>query len=634
MSEDRLEAPSSTVEPSTSSAVKDGPRQLDEDLKADIHATYKSLQAAMPGFNTRRSQSRMIAVAARALGNEGGAAACEAPTGCGKSIAYLTAGVPIAQAHKRKLVIATGTVSLQEQLAQRDVPDFLRATGNTSKVVIAKGRGRYACPSRMDELASGTAQEGLGFEEDAGPAPAWPRAPKPGEPALVEQLAKDLSSHRWDGDLDNSKTTIDDDLRPLLTITAGGCTGTRCSYYATCPFFTARRGLKTADIVIANHALLVSDLMLGMGEDEDAGGVLLPKASECLYVVDEAHGLASVARDANAASIHTTSTLRRFTRMKGVMRAAYQALGKQQVSGLSLQDGTDLFDQVQGTMSSLTESITTHWTPEPGEEHPTWRAPLGQLPEPWRDQAEVLASATLEQGRWIKGVKRAVGDDDDIPATTRDTLVREIGILLERINAQAGLWNSWRSNRDGEPVAKWVSLTREGSLVLNASRISAGDFLAETLFKHGSGVLLTSATISTGGDFAHFAHETGLPETAEVVALPSPFDLQTQGTLVVPRIKASPKDRDSHCAESAQWLASELDWGAGNLLLFTSRAKMMKTFEALPASRQALCKVQGSRSRSALLADHAADIASGKGSTLLGMLSYGGDPEPAFQRAH
>ena len=107
----------------------EAPRALSDELKAGIRDAYAKLQANTPGFSTRRSQSQMIGVVSRALSHSGGVGVVEAPTGVGKSLGYLTAGVPIALATKKKLVISTGTVALQSQLVERDIPNFLKATG-------------------------------------------------------------------------------------------------------------------------------------------------------------------------------------------------------------------------------------------------------------------------------------------------------------------------------------------------------------------------------------------------------------------------------------------------------------------------------------------------------------------------
>ena len=108
----------------------------------------------------------MIGVVSRALSKSGGVGVVEAPTGVGKSLGYLTAGVPIALASKKKLVISTGTVALQSQLVERDIPNFLKATGLEATVALAKGRTRYLCTRNAAE-AQGEGSQGGMFEDDA-----------------------------------------------------------------------------------------------------------------------------------------------------------------------------------------------------------------------------------------------------------------------------------------------------------------------------------------------------------------------------------------------------------------------------------------------------------------------------------
>src|SRR5690606_24022858 len=125
-------------------------RALTENLREQIRSTYATLKSNTPGFVVRRPQSQMIGAASRALATSGGVAIIEAGTGVGKSLGYLTAGVPVAVATGRKLVLSTGTVELQSQLYDRDLPAFLKATGISATTALLKGRGRYFCPYKAD----------------------------------------------------------------------------------------------------------------------------------------------------------------------------------------------------------------------------------------------------------------------------------------------------------------------------------------------------------------------------------------------------------------------------------------------------------------------------------------------------
>ena len=212
---------------------------LTDDTKAAIRAAYARLKDGLAGFRGRASQLKMIAEVAKALGEPGGAAVIEAPTGTGKSMAYLIAGLEVARAQKKKLVIATATVALQEQLVQRDIPQYLTLCGVEAKVALAKGRARYLCPRNLRMAGSEPSAQG-GFEFDADVA-LWARPPAERDTKAVAKLSAAFESREWNGDIDTSPEPLSDLVRGMVTTSAGGCTGRKCGAFAVCPFFVARR---------------------------------------------------------------------------------------------------------------------------------------------------------------------------------------------------------------------------------------------------------------------------------------------------------------------------------------------------------------------------------------------------------
>lgn len=186
--------------PAAPSAPVPTQRTLTEPVKAGIREAYAKLQANTPGFATRRAQSQMIGLVSRALATSGGIGVAEAPTGVGKSLGYLTAGVPIALATKKKLVISTGTVALQSQLVERDIPAFLKATGLEATVALAKGRTRYLCTRNAAELEGETSQNGMFEDEQV----LYDRPLSPADADLAKRLAKAYAARTWNGDLDDA----------------------------------------------------------------------------------------------------------------------------------------------------------------------------------------------------------------------------------------------------------------------------------------------------------------------------------------------------------------------------------------------------------------------------------------------
>jgi ATP-dependent DNA helicase DinG len=602
---------------------------LADTTKDAIRAAYARLKDGLPGFRARASQGRMIAEVAKAFGQAGGVAVIEAPTGTGKSMAYLIAGVEVARFQKKKLLIATATVALQEQLVQRDIPLYLQLNGIEAKVALAKGRGRYLCPRNLALAANSindTAQLGLaGFDADL---VLWTKPPQPRDKQALAKLGATFERREWDGDMDSAPEPVSDLLRPMLTTSAGGCTNRKCAHFMNCPFFSARRAVEDAEIIVANQDLVLADLTMpgeNTGNGDPAwGGVILPRPDETLYVFDEGHHLPGKAIDRGAAEVYMNVTVRQLSRLGRQVHAAYSLTDKETLGKLSLDKGDEKLQELSDTLEELEKEIRLSWLPDPSETEPMYRGSLGQLPDAWVAHAQVLSACTNDVQRWLAAVRRAVVEMTD-GGPTQEALSRELGIALERIDKQARCWRAWATSDpdDAPPMARWVTLGGDQQLVCHASAVSAGGLLRSVLWGNASGVVLTSATLSAGGNFRGFADAVGLPGDAVTVSLPSPFDLAAQARLEVPAMRTLPDAREAHAEEISEWLAEHLDWDAGNLVLFTSRVKLDRVLQKLPIAMVRKVRAQGSLGKSQLVAEHCADIEAGKGSTLFGLASFG-----------
>ncbi|MEO6798345.1 MAG: ATP-dependent DNA helicase DinG [Rhodanobacter sp.] len=601
---------------------------LSNTTKDAIRAAYARLKEGLPGFRARASQARMIAEVANAFGHPGGVAVIEAPTGTGKSMAYLIAGVEVARVQKKKLLIATATVALQEQLVWRDIPLYLELNGIEAKVALAKGRGRYMCPRNLLMAANSIhdAQLGLaGFEADL---LLWNKPPQARDKQALAKLRDAFDRNDWDGDMDSAPAPVSDLLRPMITTSAGGCTNRKCSQFMLCPFFAARRAVDDAEIIVANQDLVLADLTMPGEDGPDGiaawGGVILPRPDETLYIFDEGHHVPGKAIDRGAAEVYMTATVRQLSRLGRQVHAAYSLTDKERLGKLSLDQGDQKLQELSNTLEELEKDIRLGWLPDPGETEPMYRGSLGQLPEPWVAHARVLHMLTSQVQRWLGAVRRAVVEMTD-GGPTQEALSRELGMALERVGRQTACWHAWSSDdpEDAPPLARWITLGADQQLVCHASAISAAGLLRDVLWGNASGVVMTSATLSAGGNFRGFADAIGLPDEAVTLSLPSPFDLNAQARLEVPTMRTLPDAREAHADEVSEWLAENLDWDAGNLVLFTSRVKLERVLQKLPIAQVRKVRAQGSLGKSQLVAEHCADIEAGKGSTLFGLASFG-----------
>ncbi|HET8765251.1 MAG TPA: ATP-dependent DNA helicase DinG [Rhodanobacter sp.] len=596
---------------------------LADSTKDAIRAAYARLKEGLPGFRARPAQTRMIADVANALAATHGAAAIEAPTGTGKSMAYLIAGHAVARAQKKRLLIATATVALQEQLVERDIPLYLKLSGHTAKVALAKGRGRYLCPRNLAmarQGLDGPTQAGFGFDPELA---LWQKPPSERDKRALGKLAKAWDAGDWNGDMDAAPEPVGDALRPLLTTSAGGCTNRKCVYFMQCPFFAARRTVEDAEIIVANQDLVLADLTMP-ADDESWGGVILPRPDETLYIFDEAHHLPAKAIDRGAAEVHLAAALRHLNRLGRQVHAAYSLTDKENLGRLTLDAGDAKLQELSDCLEALEKEIRLGWVPDPGELEPVYRGSLGCLPAAWVDHAQALSLLASEVQRWLTAVRRAVTEMTD-GGPTQDALARELGIGLERVARQAACWQAWAAedSENAPPLARWVSLNGEQQLTCHASAVSASGLLRHVLWGNASGVVLTSATLSSGGNFRGYADAVGLPNDAATVSLPSPFDLAAQARLEVPALDVLPAAREEHARAISDWLDAHLDWTAGNLVLFTSRAKLDRVLQCLPLDKVRKVRAQGTLGKAQLIAEHGADVDAGKGSTLFGLASFG-----------
>ncbi|MFN7094654.1 MAG: DEAD/DEAH box helicase, partial [Burkholderiales bacterium] len=245
-----------------------------------IKQIYQQLTAAMPNCRVRPSQLQMVEEIDSCMSQadsevKDGHNLCliEAPTGTGKSLAYLMAGIVNAKKLGKKLIISTATKTLQSQLVEKDIPAFIKYSGIKFSYGLAKGRGNYLCPYQLELSAQGII--GDLFAETTKTKDE------------LTEIYQIFAQKAWDGDLDQAPLHFDNKLKVLITTDKDRCIGYNCTYNqkdeSNCPFYLNREKLKSCDVIVTNHSLLLADLMLG-------GGSVLPvKPSDYLLCLDEGH---------------------------------------------------------------------------------------------------------------------------------------------------------------------------------------------------------------------------------------------------------------------------------------------------------------------------------------------------------
>ncbi|WP_024560692.1 ATP-dependent DNA helicase DinG [Franconibacter pulveris 601] len=587
--------------------------------KTQIAAWYKALQQQIPDFIPRPPQRQMIAEVAKTLGgDEGRHLAIEAPTGVGKTLSYLIPGIAIARDEQKTLVVSTANVALQDQIYSKDLP-LLRKIIPELKFTAAFGRGRYVCPRNLAALSTDTAAQGdlLAFLDDE----LTPNSKE--EQQRCAKLKADLDSYKWDGLRDHTDQAIDDGLWARLSTDKASCLNRNCHYYRECPFFVARREIQEAEVVVANHALVMAAM-----ESES----VLPEPKNLLLVLDEGHHLPDVARDALEMSAEITAPWNRLQLdlFCKLIATCMDQFRPKTVPPLAVPERlADHCEQVYELIASLNRILALYLPP--GEES-EFRFPMGELPE----EVMVICQQLAKLTDTLRGLAELFLNDLSEKTGSHD-IVRLHRVLLQmnralgHFEAQSKLWRlSAMAQASGAPVTKWVTReTREGQphIFFHCVGIRVSDQLEKLIWRQVPHVIVTSATLRSLNSFNRLQEMSGLKEKAgdRFVSLDSPFNHIEQGKIVIPRLKHEPlmEHEALHLAEMAAFFRAELAKGEhkGMLVLFASN-RAMQTFLSYVTDLRLTLLVQGDQPRYRLVELHRKRVEQGETSVLVGLQSF------------
>jgi len=606
---------------------------LTDSLKKKIQSSYSEFLSNRE-LKARYGQKLMIAEIAKTLGNislddeeirdsEGHICVVEAGTGTGKTVAYLLATIPIAQALGKKVVISTATVALQEQIVNKDLPEVLRHSNLSFNISLAKGRGRYLCLNKLDNILmeqEAVMDPNRGLYED--------ELPQAGAQSLkiYQNMMEAMAANKWDGDRDNWADGVENEDWSRVTTDHRQCTGRRCANVSSCSFMKARENLGNVDVIVTNHDLVLADLALG-------GGAILPKPEDTLYVFDEGHHLPDKALNHFAKNSRLLSTSKwldqSIKQLSGIMGNISGAgnidrFGEQLPA--ALHDCKQQLDQAIPMIQQLGQTL------DPSDHTPRYRFENGFVPD-----ALKLASLDIKRafdrltdllGKMIREIEESMEEPHcSVPKVDLENAYPVIGIWQSRAEANHELWASYAipDAQGGVPKARWITLVETTNGIdfeICSSPIMASKTLEHSLWKQCCGAVVTSATLTALGNFGRFQMRSGTPSDSRYSVVPSPFDFGTAGVISVPKEAAEGNRAAEHTESIINILPNLLSKEEGSLALFSSRRQMMEVYEGLPGSWRDLILVQGDRSKQALLDQHKQRIDDGKGSIIFGLASF------------
>lgn len=577
-----------------------------------VAEAYRRLESS-GDFESRPGQADLSVAVARSLLHSKPLAA-EAPTGTGKTIAYLigalAASEQLSESRQIPLVVATATVGLQNQILTGDLPRLARANIVAfDDFAMAKGRGRYFCTHSAERFVEGKVgsrqsdffSEGTAMQESE-------------DVADIEEMLEAWRQEDWDGDFD-SYTGMPPRSTERIAASSHTCLGHKCDHYNSCAFFVARRVLSSSKVIIANHDLVLSDLQMS----KEGADPLFP-GMRYLCVFDEAHHLPAKALDAGSAKLdigRACDDLQRaavYNRIWARHPDLLKILAKARLD-LAELDVAALHGGLQGLLAETRRL--------PGDEFEfQTRFPGGNLPQELHRPADyalhqldtlcenylkvqqgVKASPLAEQSPFLKAALAELLYHGAFMLATLQSVRRALKLL-----------------RNPGRFVRWMERTDDVT-ALAASPLEGAQVLRDLLWgTTRATVAMVSATIRDFDGFEHFKTEVGYDEPWSEMVLP-PVLPYNKSQLCILDMEFAPRQetRKEYEQELLRRMPEHIDPAEGTLVLFPSRVLMKLVVPHLKKCFPGTVLTQGDMGIKQLVATHTERINRGQGSILCGL---------------
>jgi ATP-dependent DNA helicase DinG len=494
-----------------------------EEIQMSWTDAQDAFRRTLPGYEDRPQQTRLAQTIEKALANKTNIMA-QASTGTGKSYSALIPAIEHSLRTGLPVVVATETKALQSQYSKKDIPFLKEHLGIKFAAVELKGKSNYICRAAVSDLAPGQV-----FNQQA----------------LLEEIE---TNPDMSGDLEDLITEIDLSQRSMLTITSEECPGaSSCLKGKECFPEIVKANARTAQIIIVNHHLLMTDVMIRMATRDDenpAGRGIIPHYGA--LIVDEAHSLQEVAT--NVLGQHfTEKSLQRFSADVGGFLDDVQ-------SGVPLGAAAhQLFRELARLLRRERTASLTSVTIEP--------------------MTELFARIADEMRVLIGRINSTSTHGDD------QQTMRKARILKRARNLLTRFMDIVLTNDD--QMVRWVAketFRGQDTIELHYAPLDVAPVLRDMLWEQHTSVLM-SATLAVGGDFSFLGQQLGMDNPMTFDA-GTPFDYPNQAAFFCPAKNCDPKSDEwsARCAIAIEQLITAADGRA--LVLFTSRRELEAAWEA------------------------------------------------------
>ncbi len=525
-------------------------------------------------FEQRPEQVEMMRSVANAL-SFGNHLMVEAGTGVGKSFAYLVPAALFSLQNNTRVVVSTNTINLQDQLIQRDLPNLSEALNLDFRFSVLKGRSNYLCPRKVENMRS-----------------SYPRNADELR-VLAKILVWQLNNSSGDRSELNLTGPTEREAWNRLSAEDDACTTETCitRMGGACPFHRAKTASQTAHVLVVNHALLLSDVA--------TGSKVLPEYSH--LIIDEGHHLESATTNAMSFRLNQFDMDRM---MKEVGGSNSGALGKLlgETSGTlrpadfgllqkTVSHATDMAFRIEQMnrefFNVLSEFARLQREGQPPSNY-AWQARV--LPAtrtlPFWDEVEMAWDATGETLRnLLTELAKIYKAAADLYAEGHDNLedvMGDISNVTRRLTeAEANI--SGMISKPIQGMVYWIEVQpNQNRLSLNAAPLSVASLVEKNLWHEKRSVILTSATLTSHGEFQYLRNTLGADE-ADEMQLGSPYDYESAALLYIANDIPEPNQNGYEQLLNKTIINTAKATGGRMLVLFTSYAALKKTAREITA---------------------------------------------------
>lgn len=599
---------------------------LDAGALAGMLSPKSRMARALPQFEVRPQQVQMLEAVSHAF-NRDGIAVVEAPTGVGKTLAYLLPAAVWAMQNKERVVISTRTINLQEQIVFKDIPLLQRCLDTPFTACLVKGRGNYVCLRKLERALS----EATLFDDEQ-------------TRTQLEEIV-DWAEETEDGSLADLAFVPRRELWEHICSEADTCGMGRCPEQKRCFVTRARRQIAKADLLVVNHHMLFSDVSIKKEAGDFTALAVLPAYRRVIF--DEGHSIEDSATEyfgvkaSRHGALNTLARLYRIERGKerGLIPAIKLTLVRDCVT-LALSDyeviQTLLEEKLLPAIAVCREAIASAF----GAVRALAAAKCGQIGRDiqWRLTETALADPELREihntlvmpavnhiraltelcSRLLKRMRaiEPTGDQTESPVATE---ILQLNAYANRMESAANVLAEATSETIQENTVRWIEIDGRNEQVVRLVRcpLHVGKPLAEWVYNKLSTVVITSATLAVQRKFDYLFDRIGLEEADPgrvlSITLDSPFNFKKQAILGVVTDLPNPDER-AFLEESTTYIHEALRVTGGHaFVLFTSFFAVDFTYRRLENELRSAGITplrQGEATRTQLLDRFRADVAS------------------------